>query len=156
MRMRLVLALCAVFALTVGVAAATADQGGNSANAKLCQKGGWQSLVDANGGTFANEEACVSYGAQGGTISASPFAVSQSTCISLGGTFSTDPSTSFEPVADVLWTCNNGPSQNFEGSLGQDCNTDISALRAGGGDFIGGFIVSGSAPWDFTCWALGI
>ena len=59
--------LCAVFALTVGVATANAG-GGNSANAKLCQKGGWQSLFTETGGSFASEEACVSYAAQGGTL----------------------------------------------------------------------------------------
>ena len=61
------LVLCAVFALTVGVATANAGDG-NSANAKLCQKGGWQSLFTATGGSFASEEACVSYAAQGGTL----------------------------------------------------------------------------------------
>jgi hypothetical protein len=66
--MRLVLALCAVFALTVGVAAATADQGGNSANAQACQQGGWMNLQGSDGTQFANQGQCVSFGAQGGTI----------------------------------------------------------------------------------------
>jgi hypothetical protein len=39
--MRHVLMLCLTFGLTIGVGTATAG-GGNSANAKLCQKGGWQ------------------------------------------------------------------------------------------------------------------
>ena len=42
--MRIVLFLCAMFALAVGVATATAGSG-NSANVKLCQKGGWATLV---------------------------------------------------------------------------------------------------------------
>lgn len=43
---RTVLAPCAVLALSVGVATATArnDSRGNSVNAKLCQKNGWQNL----------------------------------------------------------------------------------------------------------------
>jgi hypothetical protein len=39
--------------------------GGNSAAAKLCQKGGWQGVQTGTGGTFTSEEACVSAGAQG-------------------------------------------------------------------------------------------
>src|SRR5262249_28876003 len=54
-------------ALSVGVATATAG-GGNSANAHLCQKGGWTKLQGSDGRQFANQGACVSYGAHGGTI----------------------------------------------------------------------------------------
>lgn len=54
-------------ALSVGVATATAG-GGNSANAKLCQKGGWMSLQGSDGTQFASEEDCVSFGAHGGTL----------------------------------------------------------------------------------------
>src|SRR5262245_16913197 len=81
MRTRMVLLLCAVFALTVGVATATAG-GGNSANAKLCQKNGWQTLYPSTGGTFTSEEACVSYLATGGTLESK----SQHDCESFGGT----------------------------------------------------------------------
>lgn len=71
LKMRVALLLCAVFAMSVGVASATADHGngGNSANAKLCQKGGWMSLFRQDGSPFASEEDCVSYAAQGGTLS---------------------------------------------------------------------------------------
>jgi len=48
--------------------AALAAKSGNSANAKLCQKGGWQDLMDANGAAFANQDQCVSTGATGGAI----------------------------------------------------------------------------------------
>jgi hypothetical protein len=68
MNRRIVLLLCAVFALTVGVATANADQNGNSANAKLCQQGGWQIRYDANENPFPSEQACVTYAAQGGSI----------------------------------------------------------------------------------------
>lgn len=58
-------------AASIGVVSASAA-GGNSANAKLCQKGAWVNLVRSDGTTFANEEACVSYAAQGGTPMAKP------------------------------------------------------------------------------------
>ncbi len=45
--------------------AASAD---NSANAKLCQHGGWQSFRQIDGTTLKNEGACVSYAAHGGTL----------------------------------------------------------------------------------------
>ncbi len=47
-------------------------KGGNSANAKQCQKGGWASSALQNGSgqqlTFTSEEECVSYGATGGEL----------------------------------------------------------------------------------------
>ena len=68
---RSVLVLCAMLVLTVAVATAEAG-GGNSANAKLCQKGGWASagLQTATGESiaFGNQDACVSYGATTGPL----------------------------------------------------------------------------------------
>jgi hypothetical protein len=66
-RTRILLVLGAAFALTVGVATATAG-GGNSANAKLCQKDGWKQLVRVDQTAFTNQGDCVSYAAQGGTL----------------------------------------------------------------------------------------
>ena len=61
--------LCGLLVLTVAVGTAS---GGNSANAKLCQKGGWASsgLQTATGESiaFANQDACVSYGARTGPL----------------------------------------------------------------------------------------
>jgi hypothetical protein len=54
-------------ALTIA-GGALAGNGGNSANAKLCQKGGWQKLMDSSAQVFPNQDACVSYGAHGGAI----------------------------------------------------------------------------------------
>jgi hypothetical protein len=67
-RAAVALLAASVFGLSqVGVASA---DGGNSANAKLCQKGGWQTLHNsATGVGFSNEGACVSYGAKGGEYS---------------------------------------------------------------------------------------
>jgi hypothetical protein len=52
-------------AFTTGAGAA---KGGNSANAKACQKGGWENWVRADQTPFANQDECVSYGAKGGTL----------------------------------------------------------------------------------------
>lgn len=85
MRLLIVLALSAALALSVGAATASAG-GGNSANAKLCQKDGWQSLYTGNGATFASEEDCVSYAAQGGTLYPAVADVSTSGLLSYNAT----------------------------------------------------------------------
>lgn len=61
--------LALTVALTVGVTSATAANGGNSANAKLCQKDGWMNLQGFSDGTvFRNTGGCVSYAAHGGML----------------------------------------------------------------------------------------
>jgi hypothetical protein len=67
------IALCGLLlgALAFGTAASAAP-GGNSANAKLCQKGGYVNFVRTNGTPFASEGQCTSYGAQGGTLTPAP------------------------------------------------------------------------------------
>jgi hypothetical protein len=47
-----VLVALMVSALVVGVSAAAAANAGDSANAKLCQKGGWRDLVTSTGAGF--------------------------------------------------------------------------------------------------------
>jgi hypothetical protein len=79
-----VLAL-AVVTLAAGPASAAA--GGNSDNAKLCQKGGWVKLFRSDGSRFANQGDCASYGAHGNTILIEPNAW-QAACEQAGGTFS--------------------------------------------------------------------
>jgi hypothetical protein len=70
---RLDFRLCTL-ALSVGLLVALAISetalagGGNSANAKLCQKGGWQNLMNSNAAQFTSEDQCVSYGAHGRSI----------------------------------------------------------------------------------------
>jgi hypothetical protein len=61
------LMLASTVALGAGVASATAG-GGNSAAAKSCQHGGWQSLVRMDQSAFTNQGDCVSYAAEGGTL----------------------------------------------------------------------------------------
>lgn len=87
MRKIVLLAVVAVSALVV-VSNTLAAKPGNSLNAKLCQKGGWENWVRADQTAFANEEDCVSYAAEGGTLTApAPPVTFRSTCESLGGTY---------------------------------------------------------------------
>ena len=68
-RSGIVLTLLATLAAALVFAGgAPAANGGNSANAKLCQKGGWQTLMDSSAQSFPDQGECVSYGAQGGAI----------------------------------------------------------------------------------------
>lgn len=62
------LASCATLVSLVVADNALAAKGGNAANAKLCQKDGWQTLMDSAARPFPNEQACVSHGAHGGAI----------------------------------------------------------------------------------------
>ena len=63
----LALALVAALAsAVVFVGGALAANGGNSANAKLCQD--WPALMDSSATQFSNEGECVSNGAHGGAI----------------------------------------------------------------------------------------
>ena len=66
-RRLLLLAFTLVLALSVGSSVALAG-GGNSANAKACQKNGWMTLQSSTGASFADGSACVSYGAAGGAL----------------------------------------------------------------------------------------
>jgi hypothetical protein len=58
----------ALVAALVFAGGALAAGGGNSANAKLCQKDGWQTLMDSSAAAFPSQGACVSYGAHGGAV----------------------------------------------------------------------------------------
>jgi len=69
------LVLPALLAISIGVATATAG-GGNSANAKLCQKDGWINQQGSDGTQFTSEEQCVAFGAHGGTLAPAPATVS--------------------------------------------------------------------------------
>ena len=71
-------------AASLGVTSATAANGGNSANAKLCQKGGWMNVQGSDATQFGNQGECVSFGAHGGTIVPKP------TCTAGSDNFSDD------------------------------------------------------------------
>ena len=88
-----VIAAVTASALMVGVSAAEAAKGGNSENAKLCQKGGWQDLVGSGGQRFASEAECVSHAAQGGTVREPTLMERwQAICEDNGGRFATNDS----------------------------------------------------------------
>jgi len=78
--------------------------GGNSANAKLCQKNGWKSLYHSDGTGFANQDDCVSYGAQGGVITQKT--AGQAWCDSVGGTYTLGIGVFNDPG----WVCTTGDS----------------------------------------------
>src|SRR2546426_6364819 len=97
---------CMVAALVVGVSPVSAG-GGNSANAKKCQKGGWKNYVRADLRTlFTSEEDCVSYAAQGGRLVLIPKLASGPLCESFGGTFAPGPDLIGALPNRVLWVCN--------------------------------------------------
>ncbi len=89
--------------LATGAAEGAAD-GGNSANAHLCQQGGWQDLTTSTGESFVNTGDCVSYAARGGVLAPKPTPMKrfQATCEESGGTF--DPYF-FENSEFPIWAC---------------------------------------------------
>lgn len=64
---RLLGAMTAAVLMVALVSSAAIAGGGNSANAKLCQKGGYLLFIGAVG-PFATEGACVSFAAKGGSL----------------------------------------------------------------------------------------
>jgi hypothetical protein len=130
--------------LAAGVATATAG-GGNSANAKKCQKGGWQHLTTSTGESFANEGACVSYGARGGTLS-TPNTKAQHDCESLQGTYS-------PPSGDMRFVCTRYVVSSPEAGaaagelLTADC---VASGGNGSGTFLDPGNQSGGYPLTYT------
>jgi hypothetical protein len=111
--MRILLVCCAALALSVGVATATAG-GGNSENAKKCQKDGWQNWVRSDGTAFKNQGECVSYAAQGGTLTP-PKPQSQIDCEAADGVYA---------AGDGQWFCLNFLN-GAAGALGADCLAEL-------------------------------
>jgi hypothetical protein len=93
-RKQTLLMLCTTLALLAGVATTTASAG-NPQDPSVCKKGGWQTLVKADGKAFKNEDACVRYILAGGPGTSA----TQLLCQSYSGTFATG-------TGGVLWTCN--------------------------------------------------
>ena len=136
---RIGLALLATTVVCLSQAAVASAGGGNSANAKLCQKGGWQTLVRADGSPFASQGDCVSYAAQGGTLAPKLTLEQQwqAACQNGGGSFATSSD-------GTQWQCGGGLSQATYDALAPIC-TD-----AGGTP--GSFSDLGGAPYDaITC-----
>jgi hypothetical protein len=65
---RLLIALVTFAFLAVALSAPVTAKVGNSANAKLCQKGGWENWVRQDQTPFANQDDCVAYTAMGGRL----------------------------------------------------------------------------------------
>lgn len=151
LRMRAVLVLCAVVALTVGIASANAGRGGNSANAKACQKGGWHTLLRSDGSSFRNQGACVSYAAHGGVLALKT--KSQLDCEAFGGTFSTNAGTDQIGLGGqfgaVVWTCNNATTNLTVPSANIALFTADCQSYPGGKFFIGRVVM----PFHGTCYA---
>ena len=124
--------LALTVALSLGVAAASAAKGGNSENAKLCQKNGWTKLVRSDGSSFANQGECVSYGAQGSTLVRKT--KSQLDCESFGSVFSTDPATDLSGITNLpggtfIWSCNGVILTGSQyTTLADDCSADTNNL----------------------------
>ena len=81
--LRVLLAVVATVLAASAMGVATASAGGNSANAKLCQKDGWQAAQNDNGGTFNSNDSCTSYAAEGGAVFAPALAVTPSGCLTV-------------------------------------------------------------------------
>ena len=79
---------CLLALVVAAVTATPAGAAGNSDNAKLCQKDGWQNLFRGDGSEFAKQGECVSYGAHGNTILTEPPNRWKAYCERAGGTFS--------------------------------------------------------------------
>ena len=79
-----VIGALAVAVSVVAAGPAAAAKGGNSVAAKICQKGGWRTLVPVTGDAdaFANQGDCVNDGAQGSTPLGS---AGQGACQQIGG-----------------------------------------------------------------------
>lgn len=83
------LVVAAVAALCVVAMPASAAKGGNSANAKKCQKGGWENFVRSDQTPFTSADDCTSYAAQGGVLTEPQSAYAPRTlCEDAGYTFS--------------------------------------------------------------------
>jgi hypothetical protein len=156
---RVGLTLLATALVCLSQAAAASAGGGNSANAHLCQHGGWQTLLRSDGSSFTNEGDCVSYAAQGGTLQGA-YPQAGKLCASFGGTFGVggpDLVQAGAPGAGVIWVCNGaeggGPSiVEVEISvLTAQCNADTN----GRGDLASSGSVREGAPIDYTCYDRG-
>jgi hypothetical protein len=154
MRTRILLVACAALALSVGVSTAAAAGGnGNSDAAKACQNDGWKNLVRSeNASVFKNTGDCVSYAAQGGTLS--PKSRAQNDCESAGGTFSTDPATDvFGPRNNLIFTCNNAPSQlGSQFTPYRPVHLDCLLYAIPGGAGVSGTFNTAGPPFNFSCY----
>jgi hypothetical protein len=181
MRLRILLALLATLALSLGVATAAAG-GGNSDAAKACQKDGWQTLIRQDGTGFKNTGDCVSYAAQGGaliptghhfiTFSEFPVGTFVTTqYASEGVIFSGTPGPRISPDGAVPTSPVLSPGPGFSGTIEMefvspaDSTTpasvtsvafDVGFLNSIGGVTISTYDIAGNQIASFTTNQLGI
>jgi hypothetical protein len=102
--------VAALLTTVLGVGASTAlAGGGNSGNAKACQKNGWQQLQMSTGGAFTGQDECVSYAAHGGTLFAPSLTATDEGCMPApgGGAFKDEwalTATGFTPGSSLTIT----------------------------------------------------
>ena len=100
---RVTLALLAAGLVCLSLAAVAAARGGNAANVKLCQNGGWRTLHRSDGSSFANQGQCVSYSAHGGTLSRASISLVDIAQGEFSDTFAVDGS-GFTPNHSITFT----------------------------------------------------
>ena len=115
------LAVGAVAALSVMASPALAAKGGNSAAAKACQKGAWQTLSGSAdpGAGFASQDACTGHAANGGTLVAlqtTTYPVAKQACEDAGYTYD-------EP-GGLMWGDSQNPIHFTCGSIPNDLTVD--------------------------------
>jgi hypothetical protein len=146
-RKLVVAAVVTGFGVFVAAASSLPTEPGNSLNAKLCQKGGWQSFTDADGSPFRGEGECIAYAARGGELKAKVSLEGEGACAALGGAFSTTVVTTAQAVflqnnsATLVWSCNGAPQPDTSELLLQACAAD-------GGNFMSQTF---GAENDFVC-----
>ena len=145
-----VLALAALMLVAVPLMGTASPVGAaNQANAKLCQKVGWQSWVRADQTPFRNQGECVSYGAHGGALTA-PEGAAQTLCESYGGSFG-NTNLTFGSWPTILWTCNGFPYVSDDDLLANKYVALGDACLAGGGTGYAIRGVSATLLAFFTC-----
>src|SRR4029453_1678512 len=98
-------------------------------------------LVRADGTAFASQDDCVSYAAENGTLTTR----AQFDCESVGGTFSTDPTTDtfeFGTNPNFVWSCNNASANLSLSPVQADCLVDFGWA----------FAVRTEAPFNASCY----
>jgi hypothetical protein len=153
MRKVVLAALVVACAVLVVAPAGPADNGGNSENAKLCQKGGYQDWVRADQTPFANVGECVSYAAQGGTLTPPTPPTDRAFCAPAGAlTFGQ----CFIPgVLDFDFDASSGPlGENPTGtfvleSLPEHVEGQVTCLQVtDNGASVGGIVTASTFPQD--------
>jgi hypothetical protein len=141
-RTRLVSVLFALFALTVGIATATAGNG-SAPLKKLCFQGGWQTVYGTDGTIFTGQRDCVSYVTDGGTLTTTPPPVrfgSLIDCELLGGIYLT---------TDPVWRCN---GMYFPDQAHATAATDTLKADCWAEGGTGGFDSLGTIPGMTDSW----